>query len=215
MTAQALQRAGDGHGHERNAADRHAQGRDGPELLAGAADRDPDLARRLVAHPAGAGRPARHGQRRRATRAPTSAAPTSSRRARATSPTRSTARRSRTTRTATRSRARTAARTRSSTSRPSRTSRSRRAARSSSSRTRASRSTSSPSAAPTSSRARPATSTPRTTGSRTTRPQEAVEQGLPTNNTRIHPRVRRRPRRPDRQGQALALVRRRVPDIST
>ena len=45
--------------------DRHAQGRDRRDLLARRADRDPDRARRLVPHPAGARRPARHRQRRR------------------------------------------------------------------------------------------------------------------------------------------------------
>ena len=96
-------RPGDGHGHERDAADRHAQGRDRPELLARGADRDPDVPRRLVADPAGAGRSARHRQRRRQPERAWSAAPTSSRRGRATSPTRSTAPRSPTTPTGTRS----------------------------------------------------------------------------------------------------------------
>ena len=101
VAAEALDRPGDRHGHERRRrCIDHAQGRDGPELLARRADRDPDLPRRLVADPAGAGRPARHRQRRRQPERASPAARTSSRRARATSPTRSTARPSRTTPTA-------------------------------------------------------------------------------------------------------------------
>ena len=57
--------AGRRHGHERDSVRRRGQGRDGPGLLGRAADADPDRARRLVAHPADSGRPARYGERRR------------------------------------------------------------------------------------------------------------------------------------------------------
>ena len=43
-------------------------------------------------------------------------------------------------------------------------------------------------------------------------PQEAVDQGLPNEQHADDPRVRRGLRRPDRQGQAVAVVRRRLPD---
>ena len=63
-------------------------------------------------------------------------------------------------------------------------------------------------AAPTSSRARPATSTRRPTGSRATCSAEAKSRGLPDRPDPVRAGLRRRGRRPDRPGPGLDLGRR-------
>ncbi len=62
--AEGFLRPGDGDRHGHDAAARHAQGPDRRDLREGRARRDPDLPRHLRPDPAGAGRAARHGQRR-------------------------------------------------------------------------------------------------------------------------------------------------------